>query len=152
MVTFGESDDEMEMRFTGNQIVRPIQSILVPSDFIKREKDRISGEIPYKEDEVCTNNSFAYFFSHLFFRIDPFQAGRKYIVGNQIITISEPAVKMLLLWSTHPYCDRKPIDEKVVQTLMMSCISNEELQIGMVTQPLQMFIEGSNFIKNCIQH
>lgn len=71
-----------------------------------------------------------------------FQLGRKYIVGRQIITIREPAVKMLLLWSTHPYCDRKPIDEKVVQTLLMSSVSAEELELGNIKEPLKIFIEG----------
>lgn len=71
-----------------------------------------------------------------------FQLGRKYIVGRQIITIREPAVKMLLLWSTHPYCDRKPIDEKVVQTLLMSSVSAEELEMGHIKEPLKIFIEG----------
>lgn len=45
-------DDEITMTFTGTQIGRPIQSVSIPPDFIKREADRISGEIPYKEDKV----------------------------------------------------------------------------------------------------
>lgn len=45
-------DDDITMTFTGTQIGRPIQSISIPSDFVKREADRISGEIPYKEDKV----------------------------------------------------------------------------------------------------
>lgn len=75
-----------------------------------------------------------------------YQLGRKYVVGRETITILAPAIKALLLWSTHPYCDQKRLDEKVVQALLMSCVSDEELLLGKLKEPQMMFIEGLNYI------
>lgn len=47
-----EDDDEIEIKFKGTKFPVPIQSAALPSDFVKRENDRISGDMPYKEEEV----------------------------------------------------------------------------------------------------
>lgn len=71
-VIFNDSDDEeLCMTFIGPKIGLPIQSDPIPTDFIKKENDRISGNIPYKEDAVCiylcTVNTFQFSFQYLFF-------------------------------------------------------------------------------------
>lgn len=60
--------------------------------------------------------------------------------------IPEGAINSFLLWSTHPYCDRKTIDETMVQMLLLSCVPQDQLVLGEVKEPVIIFIEGSNEI------
>lgn len=83
---------------------------------------------------ICSFYQTLYYFA--------FQNGRKYLVGNETITILKPAIRTMLLWSTHPYSDRKDLDEKFVQILLMSCVPKEELAMGQANQPAMIFIEG----------
>lgn len=75
------------------------------------------------------------------------QVGRKYIVGTDIITIPNDMVNMMLLWSTQPYCERKALDEKVVQMLLLCCSTSADLAVGEVKQPIMMFIKGLNDLR-----
>lgn len=63
IVTFNDSDDEeLYMSFKGVEIGRPLQSDAIPTDFIKKEDDRISGSIPFKEETVCFYTPYLYFY------------------------------------------------------------------------------------------
>lgn len=70
--------------------------------------------------------------------------GRKYIVGDEIITIPTQAINTFLMWSTEPYSERKSLDEKVLQMLLISCVPPPELALGRIKESTMMFIEGFN--------
>lgn len=74
------------------------------------------------------------------------QGGRKYVVGNEILTIRKPAVNALLMWSTFPYCDQKPLDRKMLEVLLLSCVPETELMLGHVKPTVKIFIEGEIFV------
>lgn len=69
-----------------------------------------------------------------------------YVVGNEILAIKRPAVNALLMWSTFPYCNQKPLDRKMVEVLLLSCVPEAELMLGLVKETVRMFIEGMTSI------
>lgn len=52
----------------------------------------------------------------------------------------------MLLWSTHPLSERKDIDEKFVQVLLLSCVPKRDLEAGEIEDDVTMFIEGTKII------
>lgn len=54
VIVFTDSDDEeIQITFTGKTFPKPDQSGAVPTSFIKRENDRISGDKSYEDTVVC---------------------------------------------------------------------------------------------------
>lgn len=57
LVTFYDSDEEeLTMSYIGRKFPIPHQSDTLPITFIKHENDRISGDRPYEDSEVCKND------------------------------------------------------------------------------------------------
>lgn len=57
--------------------------------------------------------------------------------------IPKETIDALLLWSTHPYSVRRDFDQKFVWLLLLSCVDEADMKIGLLKDEVITFIEGN---------